>query len=117
MEIIKDRAETLISVEELKAKLEKSLKTGQPLKVKLGVDPSAPDLHLGHVVVMKKLREFQELGHEIYFIIGDFTGMIGDPSGKSQTRIQPPGRRLKQTPRHMKNKPNLSWILKKPHHV
>ncbi len=62
------------------------LKKGKPLKIKLGADPSAPDLHLGHAVVLRKLRQLQELGHEIYFLIGDFTGMIGDPSGKSETR-------------------------------
>lgn len=86
--ILKDRSEALVTDEELLQKVKRSLLSKKPLKVKLGVDPSAPDLHLGHVVVMKKLREFQELGHEIYFIIGDFTAMIGDPSGKSQTRPQ-----------------------------
>jgi len=86
--IIQDRTLSLVTIEELRQKLVRSLTSGRPLKVKLGADPSAPDLHLGHVVMMKKLREFQELGHEIYFIIGDFTGMIGDPSGKSKTRRQ-----------------------------
>lgn len=88
VEIIGDRAETLVTREDLYEKIRNSLETKRPMKVKLGVDPSAPDLHLGHVVVMKKLREFQELGHEIYFVIGDFTGMIGDPSGRSTTRRQ-----------------------------
>jgi len=88
VEILSDRAETLVTPEDLYEKIKNSLETKRPLKVKLGVDPSAPDLHLGHVVVMKKLREFQELGHEIYFVIGDFTGMIGDPSGRSTTRRQ-----------------------------
>lgn len=78
----------LLSVEELEQKLTKSLKSGQPLKVKLGADPSRPDLHLGHSVVLRKLREFQDLGHEAILIIGDFTAMIGDPSGKSKTRPQ-----------------------------
>jgi tyrosyl-tRNA synthetase len=73
---------------ELRAKLEKSAKTGQPLRVKLGADPTAPDIHLGHTVVIRKLRAFQELGHTAIFLIGDFTGMIGDPSGKSATRPQ-----------------------------
>lgn len=86
--IIQDRSLSLVTTEELRQKLVRSLTSGRPLKVKLGADPSAPDLHLGHVVMMKKLREFQELGHEIYFVIGDFTGMIGDPSGKSKTRRQ-----------------------------
>ena len=71
---------------ELRAKLERSLKTGVPLKVKLGLDPTAPDLHLGHTVVLQKLRDFQVLGHQAIIVIGDFTGMIGDPSGRSETR-------------------------------
>src|SRR5687767_14797338 len=73
---------------ELRAKLEKSATTGKPLRVKLGADPTAPDIHLGHTVVIRKLRAFQELGHIAIFLIGDFTGMIGDPSGKSATRPQ-----------------------------
>jgi tyrosyl-tRNA synthetase len=73
---------------ELRAKLEKSAKTGKPLRVKLGADPTAPDIHLGHTVVIRKLRAFQELGHIAVFLIGDFTGMIGDPSGKTVTRPQ-----------------------------
>ena len=78
----------LIREAELRAKLEKSAKTGKPLRVKLGADPTAPDIHLGHTVVIRKLRAFQELGHIAIFLIGDFTGMIGDPSGKSATRPQ-----------------------------
>jgi len=73
---------------ELRAKLEKSAAAGKPLRVKLGADPTAPDIHLGHTVVIRKLRAFQELGHTAIFLIGDFTGMIGDPSGKSATRPQ-----------------------------
>src|SRR5205085_2077451 len=73
---------------ELRAKLEKSAKTSKPLRVKLGADPTAPDIHLGHTVVIRKLRAFQELGHTVIFLIGDFTGLIGDPSGKSATRPQ-----------------------------
>ena len=88
VQVIVDRAEDVVTLDELRQKISRSITEKRPMKVKLGVDPSAPDLHLGHVVVMKKLREFQDLGHEIYFIIGDFTGMIGDPSGKSQTRPQ-----------------------------
>src|SRR6478752_2141680 len=72
----------IISEAELRAKLEK----GKPLHIKLGVDPTAPDLHLGHMVVLRKLRIFQDLGHTIEFIIGDFTAQIGDPSGRSETR-------------------------------
>jgi tyrosyl-tRNA synthetase len=78
----------IIREAELREKLEKSAKTGKPLRVKLGADPTAPDIHLGHTVVIRKLRAFQELGHVAIFLIGDFTGMIGDPSGKSATRPQ-----------------------------
>jgi len=76
----------IVSRDELLGKLERSLQTNVPLRVKLGADPSAPDLHLGHVVVLRKLRQFQDLGHQVIFLIGDFTGMIGDPTGKSETR-------------------------------
>jgi tyrosyl-tRNA synthetase len=78
-------AEIIVDVE-LRAKLERSRRTATPLKVKLGLDPTAPDLHLGHTVVLQKLRDFQDLGHQIIIIIGDFTGMIGDPTGRSETR-------------------------------
>ncbi|MBE9535801.1 MAG: tyrosine--tRNA ligase [Proteobacteria bacterium] len=73
---------------ELKAKLEKAAKEGRPLRIKAGFDPTAPDIHLGHTVLIHKMRQFQELGHEVQFLIGDFTGMIGDPTGKSETRKQ-----------------------------
>src|SRR5687768_17596299 len=78
----------IIRREELRTKLERSAATGKPLRVKLGADPTAPDIHLGHTVVIRKLRAFQELGHTAIFLIGDFTGMIGDPSGKNTTRPQ-----------------------------
>src|SRR5437762_6020854 len=68
------------------AELVRKLKRGVPLRVKAGFDPTAPDLHLGHTVLLNKMRQFQELGHEVLFLIGDFTGMIGDPSGKNETR-------------------------------
>nr|WP_237690638.1 tyrosine--tRNA ligase [Paenibacillus caui] len=74
--------------EELKHKIMKSVATNEPLKIKLGLDPSAPDIHVGHTVVMQKLRQFQQLGHQVQLVIGDFTGMIGDPTGKSETRKQ-----------------------------
>jgi tyrosyl-tRNA synthetase len=76
----------IIREEDLQKKLERSTKTGKPLRVKLGLDPTAPDIHIGHTVVIRKLRAFQELGHTVIFLIGDFTGMIGDPSGKNVTR-------------------------------
>jgi tyrosyl-tRNA synthetase len=86
LEILTARAVDLISEEALHRKLRHSLETRTPLRVKLGLDPTAPDLHIGHTVVIHKLREFQAFGHEIIFLIGDFTGMIGDPSGLSETR-------------------------------
>src|SRR5215510_2961332 len=76
----------IVRESELRAKLEKSVASGKPLRVKLGADPTAPDIHLGHTVVIRKLRAFQDLGHIVIFLIGDFTGMIGDPSGKNVTR-------------------------------
>jgi len=79
-------AEETIRVEELKAKLERSAKTGKPLRVKAGFDPTAPDIHLGHTVLIRKLKHFQDLGHTVIFMIGDFTGLIGDPSGRNVTR-------------------------------
>ncbi|MDP2072360.1 tyrosine--tRNA ligase [Methylotenera sp.] len=84
--IIKRGAEELLIEAELVEKLKLSAKSGQPLRIKAGFDPTAPDLHLGHTVLINKLRQFQELGHHVLFLIGDFTGMIGDPTGKSATR-------------------------------
>jgi len=79
-------AEETIRVEELRAKLERSVQTGKPLCVKVGFDPTAPDIHLGHTVVIRKMKHFQDLGHRVIFLIGDFTGLIGDPSGQNVTR-------------------------------
>lgn len=84
--IIKRGADELLIESELIEKLEQSAKTGKPLRIKAGFDPTAPDLHLGHTVLINKLRQFQDLGHHVLFLIGDFTGMIGDPTGKSATR-------------------------------
>ena len=86
LELIERGCVDCISREELIKKLKKSEETGVPLKVKAGFDPTAPDLHLGHTVLIQKLKHFQDLGHEVNFLIGDFTGMIGDPTGKSETR-------------------------------
>jgi len=83
---LKKGAAEIIREGDLRAKLEKSRTTGKPLRVKLGMDPTAPDLHLGHTVVLRKLKHFQDLGHTAIFLIGDFTGMIGDPTGRSVTR-------------------------------
>src|SRR6201989_2196401 len=84
LSILKQGAAQIISEAELEAKLG----LGRPLRVKLGVDPTSPDLHLGHAIILRKLRQFQDLGHEAILIIGDFTSMIGDPSGRSATRPQ-----------------------------
>ena len=83
---IKKGAHEIVKESELRSKLERSLKTGKPLRVKAGFDPTAPDLHLGHTVLLRKLKHFQDLGHTVIFLIGDFTGMIGDPTGRSATR-------------------------------
>ena len=88
LQIIKNNTAEIIGEDELLKKLKHSVDTGNPLRVKLGLDPSAPDLHLGHAVVLHKLREFQELGHHVVIILGDFTGRIGDPTGRSETRRQ-----------------------------
>jgi len=88
MEIIKRGVVEIVPEEELVAKLERSVKTGEPLHIKLGLDPTAPDIHLGHTVVLQKIRQFQELGHRTTIILGDFTARIGDPTGKSETRKQ-----------------------------
>lgn len=86
--IIKKGADEIINLKDLEEKLIKSQKENKPLVVKLGLDPSAPDIHLGHAVVLRKIKQFQDLGHKVVIIIGDFTGMIGDPTGKSKTRKQ-----------------------------
>ncbi|TCK98798.1 tyrosyl-tRNA synthetase [Natranaerovirga hydrolytica] len=86
LKIIKKGVQTIVSEEALVEKIEKSIKTNTPLTVKLGLDPSAPDIHLGHAVVLRKIKQMQDLGHRAVIIIGDFTGRIGDPSGKSKTR-------------------------------
>jgi tyrosyl-tRNA synthetase len=86
LDIIKRGAVEIIIEDDLLKKLERSASTGKPLRVKAGFDPTAPDIHFGHAVLLNKMRQFQELGHEVIFLIGDFTGMIGDPTGKSETR-------------------------------
>ncbi len=94
MDIIKRGAVEIIPEDELVKKIERSLKENKPLNIKLGCDPSRPDLHIGHAVVLKKLAQFQKLGHQAILIVGDFTGMIGDPSGRNSTR---PALTLEQT--------------------
>lgn len=94
MDLIRRGAVEIIPEEELVQKIERSIKSGKPLNIKLGCDPSRPDLHIGHSVVLRKLAQFQQLGHQAILIIGDFTGMIGDPSGRNSTR---PALTLEQT--------------------
>ncbi|MBM4236534.1 MAG: tyrosine--tRNA ligase [Firmicutes bacterium] len=86
--ILEENIAEIITKDEFMKKLERSVAENKPLRCKLGIDPSAPDLHLGHAVVLHKLRQFQELGHHIIIILGDFTGMVGDPTGRSETRKQ-----------------------------
>jgi len=88
MEVIRRGTAEIIPEDDLIKKLERSVETGKPLCIKLGLDPTAPDIHLGHTVVLQKVRQFQQLGHEIKIILGDFTARIGDPTGKSETRQQ-----------------------------
>src|SRR6202162_4569864 len=83
---IKKGSAEIIRESELRSKLEKSLSSGKPLRVKAGFDPTAPDLHIGHTVLLRKLKHFQDLGHTVIFLIGDMTGMIGDPTGRNITR-------------------------------
>src|SRR5216683_687279 len=83
---IKKGSSEIIRESELRSKLEKSRASGKPLRVKAGFDPTAPDLHLGHTVLLRKLKHFQDLGHTVIFLIGDFTAMIGDPTGRNATR-------------------------------
>jgi tyrosyl-tRNA synthetase len=88
MDLLQKGAAEIIRVSDLRERLEDSLKTGRPLRVKAGFDPTAPDLHLGHTVLLRKLRHFQQLGHTVIFLVGDFTSLIGDPTGKNITRKQ-----------------------------
>ena len=88
LERIRRGAVEIIREEELVEKLKRAQKTGKPLRVKAGFDPTAPDIHVGHTVLIRKMKHFQDLGHTVIFLIGDFTGLIGDPSGRSATRKQ-----------------------------
>ncbi len=103
LRIIKRGIEEIISEEELIKKLEKSRKEKRPLRIKQGFDPNAPDIHLGHTVGLRKMRQFQDLGHDVYFLIGDFTGMIGDPSGQTVTRKQLTEEEVKKNAETYKN--------------
>ena len=87
LDLLQKGAAEIIRVEDLRARLEQSRQTGTPLRVKAGFDPTAPDLHLGHTVLMRKLKHFQDLGHTVIFLVGDFTSLIGDPTGRNVTRL------------------------------
>src|ERR1700749_3249144 len=86
LDLLEKGAAEIIRLSDLRERLEDSRKTGRPLRVKAGFDPTAPDLHLGHTVLMRKLKHFQALGHQVIFLVGDFTSLIGDPPGRSATR-------------------------------
>lgn len=96
IELLEKGADRIEPRPELRTKVERSVASGEPLRIKVGFDPSAPDLHLGHTVVMRKMKHFQDFGHEVWFVIGDFTGMIGDPSGRSKTRPQLTDEQIRQ---------------------
>ena len=97
IELLKRGVEEIIPVEDFEKKIEKSTREQRPLVIKAGFDPTAPDIHLGHAVLLRKMRHFQQMGHTVVFLIGDFTGMIGDPSRRSVTPI--PREQVWKTPR------------------
>ena len=107
LNLIKRGIDELISEDELLAKL----KSKKQLVVKAGFDPTAPDLHLGHTVLINKLRHFQQLGHQIIFLIGDFTGMIGDPTGKNVTRLPLSEEDVKKTPKKKRKSERLEGFM------
>ena len=111
IEYLKKGAVDVIREADLRAKLERSAKTGKPLRVKLGADPTAPDIHIGHTVVIRKLRAFQELGHTAIFLIGDFTGMIGDPTGQ---KYDPPAAHARGNKRQRRNLQSPNFQTARP---
>ena len=113
MEIVERGAVDLISADEMKKKLAWAKAEKRPLRIKLGMDPTAPDLHLGHTVVLQKLKQFQELGHTAIFLIGDFTGMIGDPTGRIETRPVLTREQLSRTPRLTRDRYSRSSTRKR----
>jgi tyrosyl-tRNA synthetase len=110
MDIIRRGADEILLEEGLIKKLER----GEPLRIKAGFDPTAPDLHLGHTVLINKLRQFQELGHEVLFLIGDFTAMIGDPTGKSATRPPLTREEVLDNSRPTSIRCSRFWMLRRP---
>jgi tyrosyl-tRNA synthetase len=102
-EYLKKGSTEIIQEKELKDRIELSLKNNQPLRIKAGFDPTAPDIHIGHTVLLRKMKHFQDLGHEVIFLIGDFTGLIGDPSGRSKTRPPMSREQIKKNAQTYKN--------------
>jgi tyrosyl-tRNA synthetase len=100
--------------EEWVKKLARSEATGQPLRIKLGLDPTAPDIHIGHTVVLNKMRQLQDLGHQVIFLIGDFTSLIGDPSGRNSTRPPLTPSRSRPTPKPITARPAWCWTPRAP---
>src|ERR1051325_6478962 len=127
LEILLRGLEHLYTAEELRKRLDESVATNRPLRVKLGMDPTAPDLHLGHCVVLEKMRQFQDLGHKAVLIVGDYTAMIGDPTGQNKTRpmlsteqidhnaqtyLQQAGKVLDTSPAKLEMRRNSEWLAK-----
>lgn len=110
LDLIRRGTVEVIQQNELEAKLARSIKEQRPLRVKAGFDPTAPDLHLGHTVLIHKLKHFQDLGHQVIFLIGDFTGMIGDPTGRSETRVALSREKVLENARPMNGKSSRFWI-------
>ena len=107
-------AAEIIPLDDLRTRLEASRQSGTPLRIKAGFDPTAPDLHLGHTVLIRKLRHFQQLGHTVIFLIGDSTALIGDPTGKSATRKQLTQEEIDATPKPTSTRSSRSSTPKRP---
>ena len=114
LEVLSRGSMDLVDEEQLKDKLHRSRKSGRPLTIKAGFDPSAPDLHLGHTVLLEKMHQFQQLGHRVVFVIGDFTGMIGDPTGKKATRPQLTREEIGETSRPTKDRSTRFSTVMRP---
>ena len=104
LEVIRRGVVEIVPENELVDKLKHSIESGKPLRIKLGLDPTAPDIHLGHTVVLQKLKQFQELGHQVTIILGDFTARIGDPTGRSETRKQLTEEQVLPMPAHTRSR-------------
>src|SRR5678815_4314320 len=127
IKVLSRRCERILSEEDLRRKLERSAKTGKPLRIKMGMDPTAPDVTLGHAVPMKVIRQFQEWGHKAVIIIGDYTARVGDPSGRNELRpllsgevidenaktyVAQVGKILLTDPEHLEVRFNGEWLAK-----